>query len=61
MGDAQLTQGMADAARAKAARSPLGESQEGQRIRAYAKEVDIDYNRLKLTAARPRSLPRVPW
>jgi ribosomal protein S1 len=33
----------------------------GQRIRAYAKEVDIDYNRLKLTAARPRSLPRVPW
>ena len=33
VGDAQLTQGMADAARAKAARSPLGESQEGQRIR----------------------------
>ena len=33
----------------------------GQRIRTYAKEVDLDYNRLKLTAARPRSLPRVPW
>jgi ribosomal protein S1 len=33
----------------------------GQRLRTYAKEVDLEYNRLKLTAFRPRSLPRVPW
>lgn len=33
----------------------------GDRMRLYVKEIDREYNRLKLTAVRPKTLPRLPW
>lgn len=32
----------------------------GQRLRLYVKEVDLDFNRLKLTAFRPKDRPQLP-
>lgn len=32
----------------------------GQRIRAYVKAIDTEFKRIKLTADRPQSLPKVP-